>query len=252
MKKTTLFIIVMMITSIYMMSSYNVLAQEDEEEQWDFTGVMRIGSDQTRIVYFNPTDHGFNATEGNYTSPLLYMEVLGVDTNNDIEMDLYFGFWGVNLFDTSHLNYTTQVSLFRVILNAKWSLRIPEESNSSWHVMYWPDPIYESLSLIHRTPVYYVNLTESVGVNLQYRIDYGLNYTLGNFTTFGASNPLVPDLPTFPGYNVSVPLFTANLPIAELTEASFFDGPASFIAIVSVISIGGYYIKKKRTRKKGK
>lgn len=243
-KITTLLIIGLMISSFFLMSRNLSIAQE--EELWDFTGIMRQTSDDYRGIILSPTD----PIVGNYTKPTVYFHILGLDTNDDVEMDRYYGFWGVVSYDVSHYNYTSAINLFTLRLNAKWSLRIPAGSSLHWEVLYYPDPLYEEIriNLVHDIPVYYVNLTKAIGCNLQYRIDLGLNYTIGNFTTFGDGYPLEPDLPTFPGYNVSVPLFTANLPIPELVESPFFDSPAGFISVITIISLLSYHIKKKRKK----
>ncbi len=247
MKKITLLLIGLMLSSFFFMSSEISIAVEDEEV-WDFTGVMRQTSDDYRRIIYVPE----NATVGNYTKPTVYMNILGFDTNEDIEMDKYYGFWGVATFDLSHYNLTYETNLFTIRLNAKWSMRIPEGSPLHWEVLYYPNPLYESIrvNLVHDIPIYYVNLTKQIGTHLQYRLDLGLNYTIGNFTTFGEGNPLLPDLPAFPGYNTSIPLFTANLPIPELVETSFFDSPIGLISVIVVISVFGYYRRKKGKKMK--
>ncbi len=241
MKKLTLLLIGLMVSSFFFMSSTVSTAQD--EETWDFSGVMRQTSDDYRDIVHTPTD----PIVGNYTKPTVYMNVLGLDTDNDIEMDTYYGFWGVGSFDLTDYNFTSVDNLFTIKLNAKWSLRIPAESSLHWEVLYYPDPLYETIriNLVHDIPIYYVNLTKALGTNLEYRIDYGLNYTIGNFTTFGEGNPLLPDMPSFPGYNISIPLFTANLPIPELTVASFFDNPVGLISVVVVIATFSYYRRRK-------
>ncbi len=248
MKKTTLLLIGLMLSSFFFMSSRVALTQGAEEEVWDFTGVMNQSSDDYRGIIINPEDPEVD----NYKKPTVYMQILGFDTNKDVEMDTYYGFWGVSIFDLSHYNYTVKTDLFRIILNAKWSLKIPETSPLHWEVLFYPDPLYEEIrkNLLHNIPVYYVNLTKTLGCNLLYRLDFGLNYTLGNFTTFGDGMPLVPSLPSFPGYNTSVPLFTANLPIPELEETAFFDSPAGLISVIVVISMFSYHRKKRGTKTK--
>ncbi|MHA1446407.1 MAG: hypothetical protein ACTSSN_06940 [Candidatus Heimdallarchaeaceae archaeon] len=231
MRKITLFIVTLMVTSLFLLSfnnSINVTAQETEDENWDFTGTMRITSDQKRILVFDPVAHGYNETSGDFTTPALYMDVMGYDTSGDGDMDIYYGFYGTS--------------------------RIPESSPLSWEVLYYPDPFYNAIAFnfIHKIPIYYVNLTKAEGVNLQFKIELGLNYTLGNFTTFGASDPIVPSMPTFPGYNVSVPVFTANLPISEIVASPFFSDPLTYVTIVTMFFFFGYFVKKrgKRTNKK--
>lgn len=245
MKKLTLLLIGLMVSSFFFMSS-TVSTATAQEETWDFSGVMRQTSDDYRDIVLTPTD----PIVGNYTKPTVYMNVLGLDTDNDVEMDTYFGFWGVGSFDLSHYNFSSVDNLFTLRLNAKWSLRIPPESSLHWQILYYPDPLYETIriNLVHDIPIYYVNLTKEIGTNLEYRIDLGLNYTIGNFTTFGEGNPLLPDMPSFPGYNISIPLFTANLPIPELTVASFFDNPVGLISVVVVIAAFSYYRRRKRKK----
>ena len=241
-----------MVTSLFLISfnnSISVTAQENEDDDWDFTGTMRISSDQVRRLVFDPVANGYNETYGDYETPPLYMDIMGYDTDADEEMDIYFGFYGLNLFDLTHINYTTMNNLLRVVVFAQWSLRIPESSPLSWEVLYYPDPFYVSLTgLIHRIPIYYVNLTKAEGVNLQFKIELGLNYTIGNFTTFGANNPIVPSMPSFPGYNVSVPVFTANLPIGEIVVTPFFSDPLTYVTIVTILFFLGYYVKKRGKR----
>jgi hypothetical protein len=138
--------------------------------------------------------------------------------------------------------------LFRIVVFSQWSLRIPESSPLKWEVLYYPDPFYDELTinLIHDIPIYYVNLTKAEGVNLQFKYQLGLNYTIGNFTTFGASNPIVPSMPSFPGYNVSVPVFTDNQPISELEATPFFSDPLTYLTIVTLSFFLSIYIKKRR------
>ncbi|MCE7739861.1 MAG: hypothetical protein KAU62_07460 [Candidatus Heimdallarchaeota archaeon] len=253
MRKISLFIVTLMVTSLFLLSfnnSISVTALENEDDDWDFTGTMRISSDQVRGLVFDPVAHGYNASYGDYDTPLLYMDIMGYDTDADEEMDIYYGFYGVtSLLDLTHINYTTMRDLLVVKVFAQWSFRIPESSPLSWEVLYYPDPFYDSIyGLIHKIPIYYVNLTQAEGVNLQFKIELGLNYTIGNFTTFGASNPLVPSMPTFPGYNVSVPVFTANLPIRELVETPFFSDPLTYVTIVTMFFFLGYYVKKRGKR----
>jgi len=253
MRKITLFIVTLMVTSLFLLSfnnSISVTAEETEDDNWDFTGTMRITSDQVRRLVFDPVANGYNESYGGYTTPSLYMDVMGYDTDDDGEMDIYYGFYGTtSLIDLTHINYTTMTNLLVVKVFAKWSLRIPESSPLSWEVLYYPDPFYGSfIGLIHRIPIYYVNLTKAEGVNLQFKIELGLNYTIGNFTTFGASDPIIPSMPTFPGYNVSIPVFTANLPISELVETPFFSDPLTYVTIVTMFFFLSYYVKKKGKR----
>jgi len=234
--------------------SFLVVGQEEEEEEvWDFDGIMRISSDEERIVIYDPADHGLNESVGGYTRPPLYFQILGLDTNDDEELDRYYGFYGIYHFELSDFyNYTTAaLSLFWIRVNALWQLRIPEGSSAKWEVLYYPDPLYNSMikNLLYKIPIYYVNLTKYTGINLEYRIDLGLNYTTGNFTTFGSGGePLIPSMPTFPEYNVGVPLFTDNLPLEILQEASFFSDTISFIAIIGLSFMFFYIIRRRRKR----
>ncbi len=242
-----------LIVTIFITSSfyYSIQAQEEEEEEWDFEGVMRIGSDEKRILLFDPQDDGgLNESVGEYERPNLYFNIIGLDSDDDTKMDVYFGFYGINSFDLSHLGYQTETELFRIILNARWRLRIPEESQARWQVLYYPDPLFDDISvnLQYNTPIYFINLIEYEGVNLQYRIDLGINYTTGNFTTFGAGSPLVPEYPTFPEYNVSVPIFTETQFLGEAT-AGLYDSPLSFITITGLTFVLFYIFRKKRKHK---
>ncbi len=253
MKNKYLIIASLLMVTVFISSSfhYSILAQEEEEDVWDFEGIMRIGSDEQRIEIFDPQeDGGLNTSVGEYLRPKLYFNILGLDSNDDEKMDIYFGFYGINSFDLSHLGYQTETELFRMIINARWRLRIPEESQAQWQVLYYPDPLYDAINanLQHDTPIYFINLTKSEGVNLQYRIDLGINYTIGNFTTFGAGSPLVPEYPTFPEYNVSVPLFTETQFLGEAT-IGLYDSPVSFIAITGLTFIIFYIFRKKRKGK---
>ncbi|MHA1345244.1 MAG: hypothetical protein ACTSVO_02100 [Candidatus Heimdallarchaeaceae archaeon] len=253
MKNKYLTITGFLIMSIFITSSfyYSIQAQEEEEEVWDFEGVMRIGSDERRIEIFDPQgDAGLNTSVGDFERPKLYFNIIGLDSDDDADMDVYFGFYGVNTYDLSHLGYQTELELFRIIINARWRLRIPEESQSKWQVLYYPDPLFDEISgnLQYKTPIYFVNLTENEGVNLQYRIDLGINYTTGNFTTFGATNPLVTEYPTFPEYNVSVPVFTETQFLGDVT-VGLYDGPVSFIAITGLTFVLFYILRKKRKKK---
>ena len=246
-----LFAILVTTSSYLLMSSAQL-----EEELWDFEGVMRVQSDEDRILIFDPTDHGYNESVGDYDRPVLYFSLIGLDTNDDEVMDIYYGFYGISFFDLAHYNLTTApIELFRIIVNARWRLRIPQEAvdrGMKWQVLYYPDPLYNdiAINLEYNTPIYYVNLTEQEGVNIEYRIDFGLNYTSGNFTTYGATTPLVPDMPTFPDYNVSVPLFTKTDLIEELVETDFFGNAVGFATIVSISFLLLYVIRRKRKRKK--
>jgi hypothetical protein len=90
-----------------------------------------------------------------------------------------------------------------------------------------------------------------VGTHLQFRIDLGLNYTIGNFTTFGSGGQeIYPGKPTFPGYNIALPLYTGTFPLEYLVQAGFFGNAFSFIMIIS-ISFGLFYkLRNRRKRKK--
>lgn len=252
----SIFLSTIMIVSVFNAISLVSYAQEDEEEEdiWDFEGYMRVTSDENRFIVLGPDereDMGLNESVGGYIRPNLYFGLLGLDTDDDEETDIYYGFYGNNFVDTSHLNYTTaQINLYKITVNARWRLRIPDGSPARWEVLYYPDPNYSTYASVldFNTPIYYVNLTKYTGVNLQYRIDYGLNYTLGNFTTFGADNPLYPDMPSFPGYNISIPLFTSSNLIEELLETSFFSNTISFLMIVTITFL--LFNKFKKWKKK--
>ncbi len=253
MKNKYLIIASFLMVTIFITSSFyqSTLAQEEEEDVWDFEGVMRIGSDEKRVLLFDPQiDGGLNESVGGYERPKVYFNIIGLDSDEDEKMDVYFGFYGVNVFDLSHLGYKTELELFRIIINAKWKLRIPVESQARWQVLYYPDPLFDeiSINLQYETPIYFINLTEHVGVNLQYRIDLGINYTIGNFTTFGPGSPLVPEYPTFPEYNVSVPIFTETQFLGEAT-AGLYDSPISFITITGLTFVLLYVFRKKRKKK---
>ena len=253
MKNKYLVIASLVMVTIFITSSFyhSIQAQEEEEEVWDFEGVMRIGSDEQRLPIFDPQDDGgLNESVGEYDRPIVYFYIMGLDSDDDEKMDIYYGFYGVNTFDLSHIGYETEDELFRIIINARMRLRIPAESQARWQILYYPDPLYEEISvnLQHKTPVYYINLTEYEGVNLQFRLDFGINYTTGNFTTFGAGNPLVPEYPTFPEYNVSVPVFTETQFLGEAT-AGLYDSPISFITITGLTFIIFYIFRKKRKYK---
>ena len=247
-----IFAVLVTTSSYYLMAS----AQDDEEIVWDFEGIMRVQSDEDRILIFDPTDYGYNESVGEYDRPVLYFSLIGLDTDEDEVMDIYYGFYGINFFDLSHYDYSTaKMELFRIIVNARWRIRIPQEAvdrGVKWEVLYYPDPLYNdiAINLEYNTPIYYVNLTKQEGVNIEYRIDFGLNYTLGNFTTFGTTTPLVPGLPTFPEYNVSVPLFTKTDLIEELVETDFFGSTVGFVTIVSISFLLLHVIRKRRKRNK--
>ncbi len=243
---------VLVTTSSYLLMS----SAQEEEDVWDFEGIMRVQSDEDRLLIFNPTDEGYNESIGGYERPPLYFSLIGLDTDDDEVMDIYYGFYGISFFDVSHYNYTNApLELFWIVVNARWRLRIPQEAvdrGVKWEVLYYPDQIYNDIAvnLEYNTPIYYVNLTKQEGVNIEYRIDFGLNYTSGNFTTFGATTPLVPDVPAFPEYNVSVPLFTKTDLIEELVETDFFGSAVGFATIVSISFLLLHVIRKRRKRKK--
>ena len=71
------------------------------------------------------------------------MNILGFDTNEDVEMDTYYGFWVVGTFDLDHYNLSVKADVFTFKLNVKWSLRIPKGSPLHWEVLYYPSPLYE-------------------------------------------------------------------------------------------------------------
>lgn len=262
--KTKNVVFSIILTSLVVLSTFSVVslvsyAQDGDdsnvEDVWDFEGMMRVKSDENRFLILGPDereDMGLNESIGGYNRPNLYFGLLGLDTDEDQETDIYYGFYGYSFADTSHFNYTTaQINLYKITVNAKWRLRIPDGSPAKWEILYYPDPDYSLYSTVleFNTPIYYVNLTKYTGVNLQYRIDYGLNYTIGNFTTFGPGNPYLPDMSGFPGYNISVPLFTSNQLIEELVETSFFGNTLSFLMIVTVTFLIFNKFKKRKKRK---
>ena len=257
--KTKIVWLSILLSTIMLFSTFNSISlvsnAQDEEDIWDFEGYMRVTSDEQRFIIIGPDEReemGMNESVGEYIRPNIYFGFLGLDTDDDEETDVYYGFYGNNFVDTSHLNYTTaQINLFKITVNARWRLRIPDGSLAKWEVLYYPDPDYSLYATVldFNTPIYYVNLTKYTGVNLQYRIDYGLNYTLGNFTTFGDDNPLYPEMPSFPGYNVSVPLFSSNQLIEELVETSFFSNTISFLMIVTLTFLLYNKFKKRKKRK---
>jgi len=255
----SIFLLTIMVVSTFSVVSLISFAQDgddqDPEDIWDFEGMMRVKSDENRFLVIGPDkreEMGLNESVGSYTRPNLFFGLLGLDTDEDQETDIYYGFFGYTFVDTSHLNYTTaQINLFKITVNARWRLRIPDGSPAKWELLYYPDPDYSLYSTVleFNTPIYYVNLTKYTGVNLEYRIDYGLNYTVGNFTTFGPDNEYLPDMPDFPGYNISVPLFTSNQLIEELVETSFFGNTLSFLMIVTITFLIFDKFKKKKKRK---
>lgn len=222
-----------------------------EEEEWDFEGVYRVQSDYVQVTTYNPKDDfGENITVGNYTRPSLFTYVIGFDTNDDALFDTYIALYGFNMYDVSHYNYTTNGDLFKFIINSRWKLKIPKESPVHWQMLYYPDPLYQTLSanLAEKAPIMFVNLTAAVGTNLIYQIDLGRNATVGNFTTFGPGMPLEPSIPDFPGYNVAVPLYTGTIIIGAEVKSDFIGGPVGFLAVV-VLSFSSYYLIRKRRKR---
>ena len=251
------FLSIMVITSSF---NLNTLAERDEiSDEWDFEGIQRVSSEEQRLLIYDPTDPEYedppmNESVGGYDRPQLYFQIMGFDTNDDQLLDHYYGFYGMCIYYDleDFYNYTVQGwELFWVVINAKWRLRIPEGSDAKWEVLYYPDPYYDliSVNLLYKVPIYYINFTKYDRVSLQYRIDLGLNYTIGNFTTFSSSGmPLNPDIDDFPGYRVTVPLYTATLPSEFLVQTGFFDSAVSFIMIIS-LSFGLFYKIRKRRRR---
>jgi hypothetical protein len=234
--------------------------RDEISDDWDFEGTLRVSSEEQKLLIYDPTDPAYedppmNDSVNGYERPVSYFQIMGFDTNDDQLLDHYYGFYGIGYFDLSDFyNYSVAGwDLYWVVVNAKWRLRIPENSTAKWEVLYYPDPYYDviSVNLLMKVPIYYVNLTENVGTHLQFRIDLGLNYTIGNFTTFGAGGQdIYPDKPTFPGYNIALPLYTGTFPIEYLVQTGFFSNALSFIMIIS-LSFGLFYkLRNRRKRKK--
>ena len=263
MKKYQIILACFILSTSMIISSFthNISAVRDEiSDQWDFEGTLRVHSETRSFLIYDPTDSEYedppmNESVDGYERPSLYFQIMGFDTKDDQLLDHYYGFYGIASFDVSEFyNYTLEdPDLYRVVLNSKWRLRIPESSSARWEVLYYPNPYYDeiSLNLLQKVPIYYVNLTKYPGTNLQYRIDHGLNYSLGNFTTFGPGGlPAYPDKPDFPGYRMSLPLYTGTYPVEYLVETNFFSNVSSFVLIFSLSFGGYYYFKKRRKRKK--
>ncbi|MHA1954508.1 MAG: hypothetical protein ACW96U_11245 [Candidatus Heimdallarchaeaceae archaeon] len=262
MKKYQIFITCFFLSTIIVVSSltHSAIAIRDEiSDEWDYEGTLRVQSEEQKLLIYDPTDSEYenpplNDSINGYERPQVYFQIMGFDTLDDQLLDHYYGFYGISYFDLSDFyNYTVEGwNRYWVVINAKWRLRIPEGSDAQWEVLYYPDPYYDQISvnLLHKVPIYYVNLTKNLGCNLEYRIDLGLNYTRGNFTTFGPGGELLyPGKPSFPGYNVALPLFTGIYPVEYLVETGFFSNAISFVMIVS-ISFGLLHKLRKRRKRK--
>ncbi len=262
MKKYQIFITCFFLSTIMIVSSFTHsanAARDEVSDEWDFEGSLRVQCEEQKLLIYDPTDSKYesppmNESVDGYDRPLVYFQIMGFDTNDDQLLDHYYGYYGISYFDLSDFyNYTVEGwDRYWVIVNAKWRLRIPEGSTAQWEVLYYPDPYYDliSVNLLKKVPIYYVNLTKNLGCNLEYRVDLGLNYTIGNFTTFGPGGQLLyPDKPNFPGYNVALPLFTAILPVEYLVQTGFFGNALSFVMIVSM-SFGLFYKLRNRRKRK--
>ncbi|MHA1778198.1 MAG: hypothetical protein ACTSYN_01365, partial [Candidatus Heimdallarchaeaceae archaeon] len=232
MRKSQILLAISLCLLVFLSSSFLLVFSQvhaQDEEEWDFEGVIRVKSDYVQVTTFDPKENGYNESVGDYSRPTLFTYVVGFDTDDDIRFDTYVAFYGFHMYDVSAYNYTTNKDLFKFVINSRWKLRIPKESPQHWQILYYPDPTYVQLAqnLAEKAPILFVNLTATVGCNLEYQIDFGRNATVGNFTTFGPGKPLVPSLPDFPGYNVSVPLFTDNIIIGANVKSDFFGGPIS-------------------------
>lgn len=264
MKKYQLILACFILSSMIVISSFTLqsnAARDDISDDWDFEGSVRVSSEEQKLVIYDPTDSEYedpplNDSVDGYDRPIKYFQIMGFDTNDDQLLDHYYGYYGIGNFDLSDFyNYTVfGWDLYWIVVNSKWRLRIPETSAARWEVLYYPDPYYDliSVNLLMKVPIYYVNLTENPGVNLQFRIDLGLNYTLGNFTTFGPDSlPLYPDKPDFPGnYSIALPVYTGTYPIEYLVQTGFFSNAFSFIMTISVTFGLFYKLKNRRKRKK--
>ena len=262
MKKYQLFMTCLFLSTIMIVSSFipSANAARDEvSDLWDFEGSLIVQSEEQKLLIYDPTDSDYedppmNESVDGYERPPLYFQIMGFDTNDDQLLDHYYGFYGIGYFDLSDFyNYDVDGwDRYWVVINAKWRLRIAEGSAAQWEVLYYPNPYYDEISgnLLNKVPIYYVNLTKNLGCNLEYRIDLGLNYTIGNFTTFGSGGQsLYPDKPDFPGYNVALPLFTGIFPVEYLVQTGFFDNALSFVIIVSM-SFGLFYKLRNRRKRK--
>jgi len=262
-RKLQIFLASFIISSLIVTSSFAHMAKSARDEvsdDWDFEGTMRVQCEEQKILIYDPTSLDYenpplnNSVDG-YVRPEVYFQIIGFDTNDDQLLDHYYGFYGIAYFDLSDFyNYTVEGwDLYWLVVNQKWRLRLHEDSEAQWEVLYYPDPLYDAISvnLLQKVPIYYVNMTKYTGVTLEYRIDLGLNYTLGNFTTFGPGGlPVYPDKPGFPGYRMSLPLYIGTFPVEYLVQTDFFSNALTFVMIIS-LSFGLYYkLKKRRKRKK--
>ncbi|MCK4845822.1 MAG: hypothetical protein KAS95_09125, partial [Candidatus Heimdallarchaeota archaeon] len=166
--------------------------------------------------------------------------------DDNAKMDTYIGLYGKITYDVDHLGYEENTDLFTIIMGATWKLRIPEESPLQWEILYYPNPLYITINPKEKTPIIFLNLTKCVGVNLEYQVETGKTAEVGNFTTFGSGNPLQPDVPAFPEYNVSVVLYTDTIIIGEYTDTGFFDSTLSYITLISLSFVTLYIWRKRR------
>ncbi len=251
MKKQYLYLItllsVILVVSTSFCSILPVNAAEEEEEEWDFTGEISIDSDIFYRAMYNPIeDGGLNETINGYERPVIFVKIIGLDTDANAKMDMYIGLYGIITYDVDHLGYEENTDLFIIIMGTTWKLRIPEESPLHWEVLYYPNPVYMEINPKRKIPIMFINLTKNVGVNLEYQIETGKTAEIGNFTTFGSGNPLHPDVPAFPEYNTTVALYTDTILIGEYTNTGFFDSTLSFITIISLSFVTLYIWRKKR------
>ncbi|MHA1115086.1 MAG: hypothetical protein ACTSPJ_02830 [Candidatus Heimdallarchaeaceae archaeon] len=198
------------------------------------TVIVTVKDPSTRINYEN------------YEPPKIEIAVLGLDTNDDDSMDTYYGFYGI-IEDPGVEGYFSK--LLEPYLGATWRMRIPQDSPATWEVIYYPNPIYDKIRpyLAYEAPVYFVNLTVTTGVNLEYEIDLGTNTTYGNLTTYGSDNPLFPEVPEYPGYNFAIPYYSGTKENEVTVETDFFSSLSSMISIVSLsFLVLVLYNKRKR------
>ncbi|MHA1399282.1 MAG: hypothetical protein ACTSQE_02905, partial [Candidatus Heimdallarchaeaceae archaeon] len=183
-----------------------------------------------------------------YVIPPLEMGIIGLDTDDDQSMDTYYGFFGIIDYLSAE-DYNEKI--LEPYLGATWRLRIPKDSPAHWEVLYYPDPLYPVVRpyLYWDAPVYFVNVTIAEGVNFEYEIDSGSNTTYGNITTYGQNNPLEPEYPEFPGFNVGLTLVTGTRENEVTATAGFFDSVESTISIISLSFITLYFFRKKKKTK---
>ena len=233
---------------IFQVSSIHAQIEIYHNTDWDLSGRITGESETVSISIFIPEEEGYNKTENGYERPRLYFYATSVDADLDGSLDYYFGFKGVSIASVPGANFTIYTDLLkRTIPNDIWRFKIPDSSSLGWRVLYYPDPLYIKLSanLGKPIPIFYVDLTAYTGCNLLFQIDKGLNATVGNFTTFGINNPLVPDMPDFPGYNVSIPLYSGTI-IINTETSSFFTSTLSFISLTSIAFVIIIVWKRKR------